>query len=217
MQPARIGAANGRANVNMNRRAVSADGTLWLGVNPDGPSDKTVAVVKIETAAGEPIAIFANYAVHGTGMGQDNYFISADVPGATSRYVEQHFGDKVVAPWTSGAAGDQCPIYDRNVSRFDGVMAIGRVLGEEVIRVAANIKTTPQASIRGAQKIVTCPGQKFVNGPKGRKDGHFEDDEPVNIRLSLLKVNDIAMTGVSGEVLTMVSQRLKREAGCPTP
>ncbi len=215
MQPARIGAANGRANVNVNRRAIAADGSLWLGINPDGPADKTVAVVKIETAAGAPLAIFANYAVHGTGMGQDNYLISADVPGAASRYVEKRFKDELVAVWTSGAAGDLCPIYDRNPSRFNGIDAIGRILGEEILGAAARIKTSPRASIRAAQKVVTCPGQKLIPGPRGRSDGRFEDAEPVPIRLSLLRVNDIAITGVSGEVLTMVGQRLKRESRLP--
>lgn len=215
LQAAKIGAGTGRANLNVNRRAIGADGKLWLGVNPDGPSDKAVAVVKVESAAGEPIAIFSNYASHGTGMGQDNYLISADIPGATARYVEQHYGDKIVAPWTSGAAGDQCPIYDRSSSSFSGVMAFGRVLGEEVIRVADKIQTSSQVSIRGAQKMVSCPGQKFVDGPHGRRDGHFEDGPPVDIRLSLLKVNDIALGGVSGEVLTMIGQRYKREAKAP--
>lgn len=116
--------------------------TALTYIYPDGPSDKTVAVVKFETLSGSPIAILVNYAVHGTGMGQENYEITADVPGATSRYVEQYYGDQVVVPWTSGAAGDQCPIYDRSPKKFDGVMAIGRLLGEEVIRVAGTIQTS---------------------------------------------------------------------------
>ena len=215
LRPAKVGAAAGRANVSVNRRALAADGTMWLGVNPDGPSDKTVAVVKIESASGEPIAVFANYGVHGTGMGQDSYMISADVPGATSRRVEEHYGDKAVAVWTSGAAGDQCPIYDRAPASFNGVMAIGRILGDEVIRVAERIRTTPRVSVRGAQKTVTCPGQKFTLGPRGRRDGKFEDADPVNIRLSMLRINDIVLGGVSGEVLTLVGQRFKREAKLP--
>jgi para-nitrobenzyl esterase len=37
--------------------------------------------------------------------------VSADIPGAASRYIEESFGDAVVALWSSGAAGDQNPIY----------------------------------------------------------------------------------------------------------
>jgi neutral ceramidase len=212
MQPARVGAGIGRANVNVNRRALMADGTWRLGINPDGPSDKTVSVVKFEATDGRPIAILSNYAVHGTGMGQENYLISADVPGATSRWVEKHFGDTVVAPWTSGAAGDQCPIYDRSASRFAGVEAIGRILGEEVVRVAQDIRSKAGDSIYGAQKVVSCPGQRFVPGPNGRRDGRFEDADPLPIRLSVLRIGDVALAGVSGEVLTGIGQRLMRES-----
>ncbi len=35
---------------------------------------------------------------------------------------------------------------------------------------------------------------------------------PVTIRLSLLMINQVAITGVSGEVLTMIAQRLKKES-----
>ena len=50
LQPARIGAGAGRCNVNINRRARTATGDArggwWLSQNPDGPSDKTIHVVK---------------------------------------------------------------------------------------------------------------------------------------------------------------------------
>jgi hypothetical protein len=37
--------------------------------------------------------------------------VSADIPGAASNYVEDAFGGRVVAVWSTGAAGDQNPIY----------------------------------------------------------------------------------------------------------
>jgi hypothetical protein len=66
-------------------------------------------------------------------MGPENYQITGDLAGATSRFVEQYYlgkcrlrgdagprlkvspeekveGDGVVAVWTSGAAGDQNPV-----------------------------------------------------------------------------------------------------------
>jgi hypothetical protein len=212
LRPARIGAGSGKANVNVNRVARFADGSYYLGINPEAPSDKTVAVVKIETRTGEPLALFINYGVHGTGMGQENYLISGDVPGATSRYVEKAFGDRIVAAWTSGAGGDQCPIYDRAATRFAGVDAVGMLLGEEVVRVAKSIDTTGTADIHAAQRVVTCAGHRLTPGPRVREKYEWTEAESVPIRLSLLRINDIAITGVSGEVLTMIGQRLKRES-----
>jgi Neutral/alkaline non-lysosomal ceramidase, N-terminal len=212
LQPARFGFGTGKASVNMNRRARMADGGYWLGDNPDGPSNKTVAVLKFENESGAPIAILANYSVHGTVMGPRNYSISGDLPGETARDVEQHYGGDVVAPWTSAAAGDQDPIY-RVGTDFDNVTVLGRILAEEVIRVADTIKTSNRVSVRGAQRVVTCPGKTNPPGPARRPDLKYEflDADPADIRLSLLMLNHVAITGVSGEVLTGIETHLDKE------
>jgi hypothetical protein len=213
LQPARMGFGTGEARVNMNRRARMADGGWWLGHNPEGPSDKTVAVLKFESTAGKPLALFVNYAVHGTVLGPRNFMISGDLPGATSLIVEKHFGGDVVVPWTSAAAGDQDPIY-RVGESFDAVSALGQILAEEVIRVAEGIRTSPRMSIRAAQKVIECPGKKNPPGPNRRKDLNYEfvDADPTAIRLSLLMLNHVALAGVSGEILTPIGTRLKEES-----
>ena len=210
---ARIGYGTGRASVNTNRIARSAQGGWLLGVNPDGPSDKTVSVVKFETLSGDPIALFLNYAVHGTVMGQKNLQITGDLPGAASRFIEQKLGGDTVALFASGAAGDQNAIYGPG-ENFNQVDILGRILAEEALRVAGGIQTSPRARIRGAQKVVSCPGQR---APKGANPGRdlniqFEDAPPANIRLSLLLVGNVAFAGVSGEVLTRIGERLKKES-----
>ncbi len=212
LQPARVGAGEGSANVNVNRRARMANGALWLGRNPDGPSDKTVAVVKFESLSGAPIAVIMNYGVHCTVFGPKNLRISGDLAGAASRHVEQRLGGGAVAVFTSGAAGDQAPIYNRAES-YDDVAKLGRILGDEVIRVSAKLRMSAVGRVAGSQATVTCPGQKRVAGSQKDPAGYrFEDAAPVTIRLSLLMINQVAITGVSGEVLTMIAQRLKKES-----
>ena len=211
LQPAKIGFGTGTAKVNMNRRARNGEGGWMIGNNPDGVSDKTVAVIKLETLNGEPFAILSNYGVHGTILGQANLQISSDLPGATARFVERDYGGKVVSPWTSGTAGDQDPIY-RVGTDFQNVKALGAILGEEVVRVADAIKTTTGARIRGMQKVVSCPGKRTVQAPGRGREYRFEDSDPVSIRLSLLVINDIAIAGVSGEVFTNIGLRLKKES-----
>ena len=237
LQPARFGFGRGKAYVNINRREHFPDGSWNLGYNANGPSDKTVAVLKFETLAGKPIALFINYAVHGVVMGPDNLEVSGDLPGATSRFVEQYYqgeiptrGDGgwdlqlqpqektagVVALWTSGSAGDQNPIVMDMGEDFSMVDALGRILGEETVRVANNIKDmSTDASIRGAQEVIHCPGREVVPGPHPHGVYKFEDAAPVDIRLSLLMLNKIALTGVSGEVLTPIYERLKKESPFP--
>ena len=74
----------------------------WEGPNYDGPSDKTVAVIKFESLNGTPIAVYYNYAMHGVAAGQLD-LVSGDAPGTTSKYIEDSFDDKIVALWSSGA------------------------------------------------------------------------------------------------------------------
>jgi neutral ceramidase len=111
LTPARVGYGTGESYINVNRQITdSKTGKWWEGPNREGPSDKTVAVLKFESLRGEPLAVYFNYAVHGVIAGQLDQ-ISGDIPGASERYVEDAFGGSVVAVWSTGASGDQNPIY----------------------------------------------------------------------------------------------------------
>jgi len=111
LQPARLSYGTGVSYININRNIIDPKtGKWWEGPNYDGPSDKTVAVVKFETLDGDPIAVYYNYAMHAVTVGQLD-MVSGDAPGATSKYIEDSFDDKIVAVWSTGACGDQNPIY----------------------------------------------------------------------------------------------------------
>lgn len=137
LQPARVGFGTGKSYLNVNRDAIDSDTHLWTqGPNLDAPSDKTVAVVEFLGSGGEPIAVYMDYAMHPV-----NGFLagltSADFAGATSRYVEQAFGDKTVAVFAQGASGDQNPLYLRAgtnaMASQTGVPITGFVMKREAI------------------------------------------------------------------------------------
>ncbi len=89
----------------------------------------------------------------------------------------------------------------------------GVLLGEEVIRVMTNIKqlhATP--TILGAQKNVTCPGRKRTDSGREGMQGTYEDGDLVNIRLGVLRISNIEVASVDGEVYTPIAMRLKRES-----
>ena len=233
LQPARMGIGSGTAHVNVNRREYSPARGWALGFNPAGPSDKTLTVMRFDALSGTPIALLINYAVHVVVMGPENYQISGDLAGATSRYVEEYYRrgprdiprsdagpairlapeaatEGVVAVWTSGAAGDQNPVSLARGSDFTMVDALGRILGEQAVRVAGTVQTTASARIWGKQQVVTCAGRKLEPGPRPPQVYTWADAAPVHIRLGLLMINDVVLAGVSGEVLTMIEQRLRK-------
>lgn len=239
LQPARVGFAKGKAYINTNRDEKLGEG-YHMGYAPDGPSDKTVAVMSITSTTGAPIAIYSNYAVHAVVMFRtktkdDKVQISGDLSGWTSNYVEDRIKN-VVALWTPGAAGDQNPVFMANYNQ-DGPDVIqegpagwsildveSRRLGEEIVRVAKSIQnTTDRAVIWGKATSVTCPGQRRAEPPKPGvpNSGYLApppstvkmvDDAPFTIPLNLLMINDIALAGVSGEVFTEIGEHLKRDA-----
>ena len=109
LAPARVATGVGRANANMNRRARDLDGTVSLGFNPDGPVDRQIGLLRLERPDGAPIALIANYAMHGTVLGGNSMEISGDAPGVATAYVESKLGGIPVL-YVTGAAGDIPPI-----------------------------------------------------------------------------------------------------------
>jgi hypothetical protein len=254
LTPARVGYGTGVSYINVNRNMIDPKTRRWWEEpNYDGPSDKTVAVIKIENLSGQPIAVYYNYAVHPVLVGQLD-MISADIPGAVSRYIEDSLDDRIIALWSSGASGDQNPIYyqqtydlreiriqdyakrgidisnsmpaggeglnrnDSTVAKLMNqqkqlVVSMGQFLGEEVLHVMRGMdRTESSIQLFGSQKTVQCPGRERTNTGRAGDPGTYKDADPVEIRLGLLRVGDIAIGAVNAEVFNLIAQRLKRES-----
>ena len=252
--PARIGYGTGVSYINVNRNILDPKTKRWWeGPNYDGPSDKTVAVIKIESLNGDPIAVYYNYAMHAVTVGQLDQ-VSADAPGTTSHYIEDSFDDKIVALWSSGAAGDQNPIYfqqtfdlrdirikdyakrgidisnamppggeglnksDPTVIKLMNqqkqmIQSMGQFLGEEVMHVMRGMeRMQSRVQIYGGQKTISCPGRQRTDSGRAGFPGTYKGADPVEIRLGLLKIGDIAIGAVNAEVFNLIAQRLKRES-----
>ena len=239
LQPARVGFGTGKAYVNTNRDEKIGEG-YHMGYAPDGPSDKTVAVVLLTRPSGEPIAMYTNYAVHSVVMfrthTQDGQVqVTSDLAGWTAKYVEDHF-EGAVALFTMGAAGDQNPlfmanynqdapdVYDEGPAGWAILDVQSRRLGEEIVRVVKAIQNTAgRAVIWAAASSVTCPGQQRATPPQPGVPGagwrapapstvKMIDGDPVTIPLQLLMIDDIAITAVAAEVFTEIGMHVKQDS-----
>jgi hypothetical protein len=255
LRPARMGYGTGVSYINVNRNIIDPKTHRWWeGPNYEGPSDKTVAVVDFQTLDGKPIAVFYNYAVHGVLNGQLDE-ISGDIPGAASRYIEESLDGGAVAVWSTGASGDQNPIYfqqtydlreirikeyasrgtdisnamppggqgldkrDPKVAKLMNqqrqmTVSMGQMLGEEVLHVrrAGLERPVTSAAIAGAHKMVSCPGRKRTDRGRAGFPGTYVDADPVPLRLSMLRIGDVAIGGVDAELFTLIAQRFKQES-----
>src|SRR5256885_1201965 len=62
LQPVHVRAGRGQCHITTNRRAVTSNGEPFLGINPDGPCDREVIVVKFDSLESQPLAMLVNYA-----------------------------------------------------------------------------------------------------------------------------------------------------------
>ena len=81
-QPARAAAGSGHAPVAVNREErAPEDGLIVVGRNPDGTTDHSVDLLRVDDLDGNPIAVVASYAAHPVVMGFETYHLSQDFPG----------------------------------------------------------------------------------------------------------------------------------------
>lgn len=157
LAPARLGLGLGFSTANINRRAKDADGTVSLGLNPDGPVDRQIGLIRIESQNGGLIALIANYAIHGTVLGPPNHAISGDAPGVAAAYVEQELGAPVLL--INGAEGDLAPIYSVYSSPETGHLSEFRVLlGDRILQANQRIaQVTSEVELTASETTIETP------------------------------------------------------------
>jgi neutral ceramidase len=214
--PASIGAGKGECKMNINRRAPDGSGGISLGQNPYAPCDHEVGVINVNDKSGNPLAIIMNWPCHGVVLGPKNYLITGDWPGAASRYIEDGAGGKLIAPVIIGASGDINPIYGPHIDFEDnssyayGKEAIGEDLGKESLRVAKSIKQFSSVKITARQRVISLPVKEERAG-KYLQPGDKRDDS-LTVRLSAIKIGNIILTGVSGEVFNQISVKMRKQS-----
>jgi hypothetical protein len=137
LQPASLAWGTGVAHFAMNRREFTDRGVI-LGVNPRGPVDRTVPVLRIDGPDGKARAIVFGYACHGTTNPSNYLGVSPDYPGFARNVIEKHFPG-AESLFVAGCGGDANP-YPR--LDLKDAPANGEALGNEVVRVAGG-KLTP--------------------------------------------------------------------------
>ena len=141
LEPACLGIVTGTANANVNRRELKADGQIVLGVNPDGPVDRQLGVLRLERPDGTLIGLIANYAIHGTALGGGNKLISGDVPGFAAEYVERAIGAPML--FINGAEGNAAPLHSVGSNIDDSrLKEYDTLLGDRILAANAAIADT---------------------------------------------------------------------------
>ena len=185
------------------------------------PSDRELAVMRFDGAAGKPLAIVVNFAAHPTMLPSHTLKFSADYVGALKAEVTKETG--AAAIFMQGAAGDQSV----NEGPNKGYQAFGQALAREAVKLAMSL--APQEV---AHPSLECREERFrftsrtdFANPLVRaayEKAFFPELVPnyideyadgVRPRLTLALLNgDVALVGVSGEFFSNHAIRLKARA-----
>jgi len=96
------------------------------------------------------------------------------------------------------------------------IKTMGQMMGEEVkhvMRLMDPAHMSQGGKIVSAQKTINLPGRNRTSGAqRAGVDATYTDGPDVNLRLSLLMLDDIALGGGSAEIYNMIAVRFKRES-----
>jgi hypothetical protein len=209
----------GFSQANMNRRAIDVDGKASLGMNPDGPVDRRIGLLRIDKKDGSPLALIANYPMHGTVMSGANLKISGDAPGIVAEYVEEKIGAPML--YLNGAAGNLAPIYSVYPSAGAGHLGEFRVLlGDKILEANSKIKS-PVNNIRLLTDEIVVetpkkPGLGWTGDLKKYAVVRKTGDTLVRLPVRLLKLNkDIAVWSAPVELFCEVSNEVRSRSPFP--
>ena len=93
------------------------------------------------------------------------------------------------------------------------ILSMGQMLGEEVLHAMRGAtRELSDVGIYGNHKTVTCPGRQRIDEGRSGVVGTYQDADPLEIRLGVLMVGDVAIAEVNAIPYAAIGLRLKKES-----
>ena len=219
LQPARLGFGIGFSTANIDRRAKDDKGNVTIGLNPDGPTDRQIGLIRLESTDGKLIALLANYPIHGTVLGEDNLKITGDCLGVVAQYVEQKLGAPML--FINGAEGNLAPIYSVYPNPEDGHLDQFRVLvGDRILQANQNIgESTSDVVLTLSEITIESPLRATLKWPASL--GDYVRNVPggvtlVRIPVKFLQINQEAVLwGAPVELFCKIAVDVRNQSRFP--
>ncbi|MHC4692276.1 MAG: neutral/alkaline non-lysosomal ceramidase N-terminal domain-containing protein [Planctomycetota bacterium] len=217
-RPAKLGTVKGDiSEIVYNRRTKRPDGKVAMTfrlppADPNlafGPVDPEVGILRVEDTDGAFMGTIINYACHpvcGATDNQEFYSISADYPGYTAQVVEKMEGG--ICLFALGTSGNMNPV------RIEGEnhrSRIGKALGGEVLRRLQFVSTSDDIAIKALKKQVVLSIKKDL--PPERISDEDKAKGTLATEIQVLRIADIYILGLPGEVLVEVGLEIKKKSG----
>ena len=171
-----------------------------------GPVDSEVCVLRVEDMDGGIVASLVNFGCHPVSIYPFlSTAISADYPAYTTKVVEE--GEGGICLFALGLAGDIVPIQRGVEARKQ----LGKAIGGEALRRLQFVATSNDVSLKALKKEVRFPAKKPSSSEKAGDADTTKDY--ISTEIQVLRLGDIYILGLPGEVLVEVGLDIKRKAG----
>jgi len=186
--PAVLSAGAAPLDIGCNRRERMADGKVWLGENPDGPTLHEVDVWRFAREHKPDVVLFSA-PVHGTTLGEWNLSITGEWMGRAIQRLEcGGAGARFV--FLQGCGADQNPYSTKR----DGVRGTFGEMEQHAAAAAAAVRQA-LSHMRNLGALPVRAVTRTAELPPKEEDG-----EPKLLRLHGIRLGDAMLVAMSAEV-----------------
>jgi len=170
-----------------------------------GPIDPEVCVLRVEDMDGGIVGSLVNFGCHPVCIYPYlSTTISADYPAYTTKVVEQMEGG--ICLFALGLAGNTVPIQ-RGVKPRE---QIGKAVGGEALRRLQFVTTTGDVTLKALKKEIRFPIKAASSSDKLKE---VDEINYITTEIQVLRLGDIYILGLPGEILVEVGLEIKKRAG----
>ena len=227
LAPANLSFGNGIVKFAMNRRQNTA-ASVKIGVNPKGPSDYDVPVLKVSAPDGKLRAVLFGYACHNTTLTGEFYQFSGDYAGFAQIAIEQaNPGATALFMMLCGADQNPNPRSTLELARRHGTdlaTEVNRVLGSRLQPVRGAILAAFQTvdlefAIHTRETFESRLKETNVFRVRNAKAmlATYEQGRPIRRYSYPVQAigfgKDLTLVALGGEVVVDYALRIKKEYG----
>jgi len=225
--------------MGFNRRGRKKDGSvdMYYGswnddfVGLEGPRDGEVGVIFVKTLENKLKAVIPNFSTHPNSVEGESYY-SADVVGATRKYLRAIYGDDLDICYLTGAAGNTAPsdLYNKDFVGYfrneEGLQRSGVYLASEIAKVICETFEPMESDVLTVREIIlpvkvreypedfdienTFAVEHFTAAKK--KWPEILAKSPINCNITVARIGDAVICTNPAELYVEFGLDIKRES-----
>jgi len=239
--PVKMGIAQGKSYVAINRRQVMPNNRIELGQNPWGPFCPDMTVISFRDNEGNAVANMIHYGLHGTAAGKSTV-IGRDWSGIMVDRLATETG--AITAFFCGPEGDVGPRLSNGetVGNIALMEELGGIAASDAVRIYKDIRSFHDAPLSCLSATVRIPFDKrispeeatagyerFSKEPGGTAmalanhykevlasyENGYEEVDAKEIPQTIIKIGDVAFVSTPYELFSVIGMRIAEASPVP--